>query len=330
VRLNYNESPFGPSRRARQALLALGEDTSRYAYDEAVALRSLLAEHEGVREENVFVSEGSGEILKLAALLHGEPGRQVIATRPTFTMLPQYASRRGATVEWVDVSERFGHDFAALASAVTSSTSLVYVCNPNNPTGTLADRTELRSFIERVSPRALILVDEAYIDFAPDPQRATVIDLARAGANILVTRSFSKIYGLAGLRVGYGIGPVPLIRRLESLRMSIPNQAGVAAARASVGDTEFCAEIRQKNGESIAFCSRLFGELGIRYAPTAANFMMFDTGKEAADFVEFARERGVMVAPIYEPLTTWVRVSMGRLEDMEVFAKTLRAFQTNA
>lgn len=330
VRLNYNESPFGPSRRAREALLALGDGAWKYAYEEVPALRSLIAEHEGVLPENVFVSEGSGEILKLAALIHGEPGRQVIAARPTFIMLPQYASRRGATVVWVDVDESFGHDFSAMRAEVTDSTSLIYVCNPNNPTGALAQPDELRAFIKAVSPRALVLVDEAYIDFAPEPEQATVIDLARSGANILITRSFSKLYGLAGLRIGYGIANADVIRRLESLRISIPNQAGVAAARASHGDAAFRAEIRKKIGESIAFSSHLFGELNLRYASTHANFMMFDTGQESSEFVEFARERGVMVAPVYEPLSTWVRVSMGRLEDMQVFARTLRAFLKNA
>lgn len=326
IRLNYNESPFGPSRRAREALLTLGDGAWKYAYEEVPALRSLIAQHEGVRPENIFVSEGSGEILKLAALIHGEPGRQVIAARPTFIMLPQYASRRGATVTWVDVDENFGHDFSAMRAAVTDSTSLVYVCNPNNPTGALADPDELRAFIKAVSQQALVLVDEAYVDFAPEPAQATVIDLVKSGANLLITRSFSKLYGLAGLRVGYGIANADVIRRLESLRISIPNQAGVAAARASHGDAAFRAEIRKKIGDSIAFSTHLFGELKLRYAASHANFMMFDTGKDSFEFVEFARERGVMVAPVHEPLSTWVRVSMGRLEDMQEFARTLRAF----
>jgi histidinol-phosphate aminotransferase len=334
VRLSYNESPFGPSRRAREALLALGEDTWRrayeYGYGEVSDLRSLIADHENVRPDNVFVSAGSGEILKLAALIHGEPGRQVIAARPTFPMLPQYASRRGATVAWVDVDERFGHDFPAMKAEVTDATSLVYVCNPNNPTGALANRDELRAFIEQVSPQALVLVDEAYIDFAPAPEQATMIGLARSGANVLVTRSFSKLHGLAGLRIGYGIANAAIVRRLESLRISIPNQAGVAAARASHGDTAFRAEIRSKIRASVAFCNRLFDSLSQPHAPTHANFMMFDTGEESTAVVEFARERGVLVAPVYEPLSTWARVSMGRIEDLQVFAQTLRAFVKRA
>lgn len=330
VRLDRNESPFGPSRHAREALLALGGDHAwRYAYEEVHALRLLLADHEGVRPENIFVSEGSGEVLKLAALIHGEPGREVVASCPTFLMLPQYASRRGASVTWVDVDASFGHDFAALKAAVTDSTALVYICNPNNPTGALADPDELRAFIAAVATRACVFVDEAYIDFASAPERATVIDLVEAGANILISRSFSKLYGLAGLRIGYGVGGAHLIRRLESLRISIPNQAGVGAARACHGDTVFRDEIRKQTAVSVAFSTRLFRELNLRFAPTHANFMMFDTGRESTEFVEFARARGVMVAPVYAPLSTWIRVSMGRLEDMQVFARTLHAFVEN-
>lgn len=326
ARLNRNENPFGPSQRAREALLSLGDGAWKYSYEEVPALRSLIAEHEGVRPENIFVSEGSGEILKLAAMIHGEPGRQIIAARPTFTMLPEYAARRGAAVTWVDVDSNFSHDFAAMKAEVRDETSLIYVCNPNNPTGALAEPSELRAFIQALSKRALIVVDEAYIDFAADPERATVIDQVRSGENVLITRSFSKLYGLAGLRIGYGVARVDIVRRLESLRISIPNQAGVAAARASLGDAGFRSETRKRIGESIAFASRLFGELGLRYAPAHASFMMFDTGAENSAFVEFARERRVLVAPVYEPFSTWARVSMGRLEDMQAFARTLRAF----
>lgn len=330
ARLNHNENPFGPSPRAKQALLNLADVSWQYPFEQVPALRSMLAEHEGVRPENIYVSEGSGEVLKLAAILHGEPGRQIIAARPTFPMLPHYAERRGATVTWVDVDDRFGHDFAAMQARVTDRTSLIYVCNPNNPTGTLADGNQLRAFIAECSERALIVVDEAYFDFAAEPERISVVDQVRAGKNVLITRSFSKLYGLAGLRVGYGIGRVDLIHRLESLRMSMPNQAGLAAASASLGDASFIAESRKRIGESVSFARTLFEELNVRYVPTHANFMMFDTRANDSEFVDFARQRRVMIAPVGEPFSSWARVSMGRPEDMHSFASALRAFVRKA
>jgi histidinol-phosphate aminotransferase len=330
ARLNHNENPFGPSQRAKEALLDLAERAWKYGYQEVPALRRSIAEHEGVRPENIYVSEGSGEILKLAAMIHSEPGREVIATRPTFTMLPQYAALRGASITWVNANERFGHDFTAMKAEVGDETSLIYVCNPNNPTGALADPDELRDFIQALSKRALIVVDEAYIDFAAEPARATVIDQVRSGANVLITRSFSKLYGLAGLRIGYGIGRVDLIRRLEAFRISIPNQAGVAAARASLGDAGFRTETRKRIGESVALARRCFDATGVRYAPTHANFMMFDTGAPSSEFVEFARDRRVLISPVSEPFSSWARVSMGRPEDMRAFEGALRAFKQRA
>lgn len=330
VRLDHNENPFGPSPKAREALIDLGDSAWKYPYEEVTALRALIAQHEGVRPECIYVSEGSAELLKLAALIYGAPGRQIIAARPTFPMLPQYAERRGATVSWVDVNERFGHDFDAMRARVGDETSLIYVCNPNNPTGSLADPAELRTFIKELSSQVLIVVDEAYIDFTPEPARATVIDQVKAGENILITRSFSKLYGLAGLRIGYGVANVDIVRRLESLRISFPNRAGVAAAGASLGDSSFRAETRRNVAESVAFATHLFQERGLRYVPTHANFIMVDIGAEGTEFISFARQRNVRIASVPEPFSSWVRVSMGRPEAMQAFARVLVTFLDNA
>jgi histidinol-phosphate aminotransferase len=326
ARLNHNENPFGPSPRARDALRSLGQVAWKYAYEEVAMLRGLVAEREGVRPANVFVGEGSGELLKVAAMLYSEPGREIIAARPTFPMLPGYAARHGAAVTWVDVDASFGNDFRAMRAKVSERTSLIYVCNPNNPTGTVADPDDLRAFIRAVSRGVCVVVDEAYIDFAANPERATVVDLVKEGANVLVTRTFSKLYGLAGLRIGYGIASDDVVRRLESLRISIPNQAGVTAARASLGDDVFRLATRKKVSECLHFTCGLFDELGLRYVRSQANFMMFDTRAPSAEFVDFALRRGVMIAPVQGQFGNWARVSMGRTEDMQSFARALRAY----
>jgi histidinol-phosphate aminotransferase len=326
ARLNHNENPFGPSPRAREALQSLGANAWRYPYEEVAELRRQIAAYERVQPENVFVGEGSGEILKVVAIVHGRPGREIVAARPTYATLPRYAAQQGAAVTWVDVDNSFTHDLAAMKAAITDATSVVYVCNPNNPTGTVLDPTNLRAFVTDVSKRALVVVDEAYLDFVAAPDKATMVDRVKAGDNVLVTRSFSKIHGLAGLRIGYGLARSDIIQRLESVRISIPNQAGVVAASASLRDENYRAEMRNKIGESSAFCTRLFQELGLAFIPTQANFMMFDTRKEATVFMEFARSRDVMLAPVGGRFANWVRVSMGRPEHMDLFAQTLRAF----
>jgi histidinol-phosphate aminotransferase len=326
ARLNHNENAFGPSQRAKDALLAIGDEAWRYPQEELFALRRLIAEQEGVRPENVFIGEGSGEVLKLAALLYAGPGKTVLAARPTFAMLPEYAARQGASVAWIDVNAAFDQDFAAMAAAVGPATSVVYVCNPNNPTGALADDGKLRSFVLETAKHALVVVDEAYLDYAADSERATLSDLVRANHSVLITRSFSKLHGLAGLRIGYGLARTDIVRRLETARMSIPNRAGVAAARASLGDQSFRSFVRARNGEAVRFVRGVLDELKLPYVPTQASFVMFDVGRSNAEFVEFARQRRVLVAPVAAPFSQWVRVSMGRPEDLQAFANALRAF----
>lgn len=326
VRLNHNENRFGPSAKARDALLGIQDQAWKYAYDEATVLVNLIADREGVGPENVILGAGSRELLKLAAILHGAPGKEVIAARPTYSMLPDYAGRRGAIVNWVDLDGAFGHDFAAMGDKLNDQTDLVYVCNPNNPTGTVSDANKIRDFIRTVSERALVVVDEAYIEFTENPAAATVADQVRAGQNVLVTRTFSKIYGLAGLSIGYAIGRVDTVYRLSALSISVPNQAGVAAARASIADEGFLSGTRSKVNNSIRFVTGLCGELGLRYAPTQANFLMIDTAHEAFEFMKFARDHGVMVAPVQAPFSSWIRVTMGSSEDMEQFGRVLREF----
>jgi histidinol-phosphate aminotransferase len=153
-----------------------------------------------------------------------------------------------------------------------------------------------------------------------------MIDQVKLGRNVLVTRSFSKIYALAGLRIGYAVANENIVRRLDAHRISIPNQAGLAAARASFGDAAFCSDMRTKINEGKSNATRLFQDLGLRCAPSQANFMMFDSGRDNLEFIGFAHRRGVMIAEVADPFSTWVRVSIGRPDDMRAFADALRSF----
>ncbi len=328
LRLLYNENPFGPSERAKQAAAAALEKGWQYPYEDLAALRKMIAAHEGLKPENVIVTEGSGELLKLAALIHSDKERDVVVARPTFPMLAQYASRRGANIVWVDLDKDFRHDLAAMQARVNTQTGLVYVCNPDNPTGSLVNTDDLRRFIAAVSKRALTVVDEAYIDYADDPARVTVIDQVKAGQNLIITRSFSKIHGLAGLRIGYGMARADIIRSFESMRMSFPNRAGLAAARVSYDDEAFLAQSRQATRDCLDFTQRMFKDLRVPTAPTQASFLMFDTGRSGAGFVELMRTRNVLISPVTEPYAQWARVSMGRMEDMKRYADVMRTVFT--
>lgn len=325
IRLHLNENPHGPSDRAKQAMRAALDDGWAYDNEDALALRRVIAAKEGLKPENIFICEGSTELLKVAALLYAGNGKDMVAGLPTFLAMPQYASRNGGQVKWANLDAAHRLDLNAMEALVGSATGAVYICNPNNPTGTVVDSGRLRSFVESVSKRALVVVDEAYIDLADDPDRTTMVDQVKLGRNVLISRTFSKIHGLAGLRVGYGLGRPDVIRRLEEMRVSVPNRMGLKAAMASYQDSEFLDYSRSMVRGCVTYTCEFLKSMQLPYIPTEANFVMFDTGGSSVDFALALRAKSIYVQPMTEPFNTWARVSMGRLEHMEAFAVAARA-----
>jgi histidinol-phosphate aminotransferase len=283
----------------------------------------MIAAKEGLKPENVFVCEGSTELLRLAGMIFGG-GKELVAGLPTFTSMLQYAARSGGTVKWVNLDADKRLDLEGMEARVGENTGAVYVCNPNNPTGTVVDTAQLRAFIGSVAPRALVLVDEAYIDLVDDPAATTVVDEVKAGANVLIARTFSKIHGIAGLRVGYGLAKPDIIRKLEERRISVPNRMGLKAAIASYDDSEFLAHSRKMVRASVAYTTDFFKALKRPHTPTQANFMIFDAGMSSVEFATTLRAKFILVNPLFEPYDTWVRVTMGRIEHMEAFAAAAR------
>ncbi len=325
IRLLANENPYGPSQSAQAAMAASLEDGWMYVGAEIRSLTALIAEREGVPTDHVLITAGSGELLKMAGLSFGLEG-EIVAARPTFSMLIAYAKQTGGTVHEVDVDQNMQHDLAAMEGKVGKDTSLVYVCNPNNPTGTLLDADVLRSFINSVESRATVFVDEAYVDLLSDYDHNTMIDQVKAGKNVILARTFSKIHGMAGLRVGYAIARPDLIKRLSPLQMSFANVMGIRAAIASYQDAEFQTYSRAKIGECIDLTQTAFDDLSLTYTPSVTNFVMFDTGGSVQDFVTAMREQGLLVGRSYAPFNSWCRVSMGKVEQMAVFAEATRSY----
>ncbi len=326
IRLALNENPYGPSEKAKRAMEAAVDGGWMYDFEDANLLRRLIANQEGLKPENVFIAEGSGELLKLAGMIYGGNGAEVVAAMPTFPMLPQYAARSGGQVKWVNVDQAMRHDLGAMQAQVTDRTGVIYICNPNNPTGTVVDPSEMRRFLAAIPPRCLVVVDEAYLDFADDPKGHGLVDQVKAGLTLLVTRTFSKLHGLAGLRVGYGLAKPEIIRRLEAVRISIPNRVGLKAAIASYQDTDFIHRSRETVRTSVAALTAFFDAMDRPYTPTHGNFVMFDTGVSGVSFYEHMRARKILVSPVYEPFESWCRVSIGRADDMQKFTAAAREF----
>lgn len=322
VRLVANENPYGPSESAQEAMARSLADGWMYVMAGTRQLRTLIAETEGVNPENVLITAGSGELLKMAGLRYGQSG-DIVAARPTFSMLVAYARNTGATVHEVDLDSSMTHDLAGMESRITDKTSLVYVCNPNNPTGTLLDADVLRSFIDTVQGRTTVFVDEAYVDLLDDPQHNAMVDQVKAGKNVVVSRTFSKIHGMAGLRVGYAIGRADIIGRLRPMQMSFLNVMGIQAALASYQDTAFQEFSKSKINECVTVTQSALENVGLPYTPSFTNFVLFDTGGSVRDFAAAMRTKNMLVGRSYAPYDSWCRVSMGTVEQMAVFAEAL-------
>jgi histidinol-phosphate aminotransferase len=326
LRLIANENPYGPSPSARAAAELAVVNGWKYAIRETGALKKLIAAHEDVPASHVMVCAGSSEALRVAAMVFCRNGGQVVAATPTFSFLTNYARNLGCTVDEVPLDEEMTHDLDAMEAAVHPNSRLVYVCNPNNPTGTRVAGPRLRSFIDAVTPRVPVLVDEAYLDLGDDLAEHTAVPSVLAGKPVIVTRTFSKLHGMAGLRVGYAIAPPELIRQLEKLRVTQMSYPGVLAAAESLQDKEFLAYSRTQIRECLSITTDVFQELGRPFVPSYGNFIYFDTGGSPREFMGAMRSAGILTGLSYAPYPSWARVSMGRVEDMRVFADAAREY----
>jgi histidinol-phosphate aminotransferase len=323
IRLAFNENPFGMSPKAKDAIMAGWGDHSQYQLASRAELQKVFAAHVGVDPSHILISQGSSETLSIAALAYGLNGSEIVAPWPTFEGLPKYGDRIGAVVHRVPLDANLGHDLNAMDTRVTNAVKLVFVCNPNNPTGTLADANKLRDFVRSVSKRALVVVDEAYHDFVDDPSYKPFTDLVKEGHNVIVSRTASKIHGLAGLRIGFIIARPDIIARLEGLETGTPNAFGMRAAIASIQDTAYQDFIKAKNREGRALLSSTLKDMGKRVAPSQANFVFFQANMPVEKVAATMRSRGYMIGRAFPPYNDWCRVSIGTPDEMKGFVAAL-------
>lgn len=327
IPLHYNENPLGPGPAARAAIVASIGEGWRYADGEhAERLVAAIAAHERVAPERIAIGAGSGELLHILALGWAARG-SVTCAWPTYGQLMGYAEKLGATVRRVPLDAGLRHDAAAIDAATPPGTSLVCLCNPNNPTGTVLPGAALRGLCLTLAGRALVVVDEAYMDFVEPGVTESMVDLARGDAAVVVLRTFSKLHGMAGLRVGYAVGRPDIIERMRSLEMTSPNLPGVVAATASLGDREFIARSRDSVMADRRRVSAVCRELGMECSDSQGNFVFVRTGMPATEFRDRMRALGIEVGRPFPPLTDWSRISLGRPEDNTALIAALRAFK---
>jgi histidinol-phosphate aminotransferase len=325
IRLDSNENPYGPSPAARRAILASAIEAPRYADAAIEELIDALAAYQHVDRSQLVIGSGSAELLNMAAMLaaQGGPGGELIAAQPTFEQLPAFAATVGVETKWVPLDAAHAHDLAAMHAAITPRTRLIYVCNPNNPTATAVRRDALDAFIRSVPPQVLVCVDEAYIDLVDADGVASVIGATRDCPNLVVLRTFSKIHGLAGLRVGYGIAATPLIERLRAVQLAFPNVAGLRAAIASLGDQRFITDTRRSLITDRNRIEATLDRLGCVHTHSQGNFVFFDVSMPITSFRKAMLERGVKVGRPFVRYDQWARVTVGTHEEVDRFLELL-------
>lgn len=322
--LCWNENPYGPSPAARRAAAAALGMACRYPSDDDLdGLVAALAACEQVSPEHIVTGTGSGELLCALALVSGRDGGEIIAAEPTYLELPDYARGYGAPVRFVPVDAGLRHDLPAMAAAVSERTRAVYLCNPNNPTGTALAAAQLRDFINALPPQVLAIVDEAYMDFATAPDVRSVAELVHGEHPVVVLRTFSKIHGMAGMRIGYAIARPELARALRTARMSTPNLLAVRAARASLDDHEFLSATRRRILASRARITAELARLKLRYAEPQGNFVFFDTGMPLATFSARMKAQGILVGRLFPPFSSWCRLTIGTEGEVSTFLRRL-------
>jgi histidinol-phosphate aminotransferase len=327
VRLDSNENPYGPSPAARRAILASAIEAPRYADGALEELIAMLADVQHMDRSQIVVGSGSAELLNMAAMLaaQGGPGGELIAAQPTFEQLSAFAANVGVETKWVPLDAAHNHDLAAMRAAVTPRTRLIYVCNPNNPTATALRHEPLESFIRSVPTQTLVLVDEAYIDLADAEGVASVATLTRDCPNLIVLRTFSKIHGLAGLRIGYGMAQAALAERLRNIQLAFPNVTGLRAAMASLGDHGFISETRRALITDRTRIEATLDRLGCAHTRSQGNFVFFDVSMPIVAFRKTMLDRGIRVGRPFQRYDQWARVTVGTHVEVDRFLEALPA-----
>jgi histidinol-phosphate aminotransferase len=333
VRLSSNENPYGPSPKALKAMSDAFGLACRYPDDHAELLIEALAKLNGVNRDQILLGDGSGEILKIAADTftgptangrNGSDGRgKLIVADPTFEAILAHAKVNGAEIVKVPLTASFSHDLPKMGAAAKEG--LIYICNPNNPTASITPKSELNAFIAKAPRQTMILVDEAYHHYADSPDYESVIPLVKDTASLIVARTFSKIYGMAGLRCGYCVAQREMIERMRPHQSwDSVNIMALTAAIASLNDPDQVTNGRRLNSEAKAFVIGELDKMGYKQIPSQANFIMFNVNRPVVPVIQALKQRNVQVGRLFPALPNHMRLTIGKKAEMEAFLAALR------
>jgi histidinol-phosphate aminotransferase len=323
VRLSSNENPYGPSPLALQAMTAAFSLAWRYPDEHEDALIAALAKINGVTAEQILLGNGSGEILKAAAAAFTAAGRKLVVADPTFEAILAHARTAQAEVVKITLTPDYAHDLPKMLAE--KKVGLIYICNPNNPTASITPREQVRTFLAKVPGETIVLIDEAYHHYVESSEYESVIPLLKQYPNLVVARTFSKIYGMAGLRCGYGVAQPNLIKRMhEQQTWDSLNIMALVAANASLQDAEQVSQGRLRNATVRKFVNAEVDRLGFKRIESHANFLMIDLRRQVKPVIAAMRERNIEVGRVFPALPNFMRITIGTQPQMEKFITTFR------
>ncbi|RXZ76853.1 histidinol-phosphate transaminase [Paenibacillaceae bacterium] len=323
VKLASNENPFGCSEEAKAAIVNELSNTSIYPDGGSVELTEALAAHLGVEKDQLIFGAGSDEVILMLARAFLVSGDETIMADETFPQYKHNAEIENAHV--IEVPLRDGkHDLSAMLEAVTVKTKIVWICNPNNPTGTIVTQDELNTFMEHVPASVLVVLDEAYCEYIEDESFPDGLSMLKNYKNLILLRTFSKIYGLASLRIGYGVGHPDVIRSINQVREPFnTTRFAQAAAKAAVADQAFISFCKKHNNEGIAYLTAQFDRLGLPYFPAYGNFIMFDAKHPSGQVFDGLLRKGIISRARWSYYPTHIRITVGSEKQNEQFIRAL-------
>lgn len=323
IKLASNENPYGASPKAKEAIISELENISIYPDGGAVELTADLASFLGVNTNQIIFGCGSDEIIALLTRAFFVPGDETIMADQTFSVYKSNADIEGAVSIEVPLVNGT-HDLDAMLAKVNDRTKIIWVCNPNNPTGTILPEAELTAFLEKVPAHVMVVLDEAYCEYVTDPSYPNSIPYLAKYPNVVILRTFSKIYGLASLRIGYGIGQPEVIKLINQVREPFnTTRVAQAAAKAALKDQEYIDSCRTANSNGIIQLQGEFDRLGLEYFPAHGNFIMVDVRKPAGEIFEALLRKGVIIRAGHHKYPTHIRVTVGSQEQNKAFIHAL-------
>lgn len=328
IRLNSNENPYGPSENARKAMMDSMAEANRYPRDFISKLKEDIATREGLTPDHVLITAGSTELLALAGLTYGLGGGELVACHPTFDFMMVFAERLGCTWARTPLDKKFQYDLHALDKVIGPKTKLIFVCNPNNPTGMEIPYPRLKSFCGAHASKYPLFVDEAYIELSNGGRKSSMALLIEQQPKLIIGRTFSKVHGLAGMRIGYALAQPDMINAMSNLQTTrnVPVSAlAASAAIASLKDTTFEDYCRGRILEGRKMVNDAFDSWGVEYLESSTNFVFFRNEKFTTDPVEAMAKENILIRS-YDYVPGWSRVSIGTIEEMEMFIAAAKKY----